>query len=218
MSWWPDLASAPLLTTLQAQRVQRRAGLCSTPLRAGWRRSCERGFSLLELITVLAVLAILLALGMPALGDMVRAYRLRLAAADFLGAVELTRGQAIALGQKVMLAPSQPNMAWADGWTVFIDRNGNRVPDGDDEILMRHPPLAEPVAVEMAFGGQQGKPYLAYNGMGRGCTDGNSSAPRFGTATLALGPHIRRIKINMLGRARMCDPAVTGSVCSGPDP
>lgn len=155
---------------------------------------------------------------MPALGDMVRAYRLRLAAADFLGAVELTRGQAIALGQKVMLAPSQPNMAWADGWTVFIDRNGNHVPDADDEILMRHPPLAEPVSVDMAFGGQQGPPYLAYNGMGRGCTDANSSAPRFGTATLALGPHIRRIKINMLGRARMCDPAMTGAVCSGPDP
>lgn len=176
------------------------------------------GVSLIELLIVLAVSAILLGVAVPALTNMVRAYRLRLAAADLLGAVELTRGQALTLGRKVMLAPSETSLAWSDGWTVFIDRNGNRRPDPGDDILQRHPPLAERIAVDMAFGGQQGPPYLAYNGMGRGCTYGNSLAPRFGTMTIALGSQIRRIKINMLGRARLCNPAVNGTTCSGADP
>jgi type IV fimbrial biogenesis protein FimT len=30
---------------------------------------------------------------------------------------------------------------------------------------------------------------------------------RWGTVSLFHGGHIRRIKINMLGRARVCDPA-----------
>ena len=185
--------------------------------RASGRASRGSGFSLIELITVVAICAILFGVAMPALDDMVRSYRLRLAAADLLGAIELARGQAIAQGQKVLLAPSEPSLSWADGWTVFIDRNGDRRPGPGDEILMRHPPLQGNPTIDMAFGGQQGPPYLAYNGMGRGCTHSNSLAPRFGTVTLTLGRHTRRVKINMLGRARLCDPAVSGAACSGPD-
>jgi type IV fimbrial biogenesis protein FimT len=178
---------------------------------------CASGLSLIELLLVLAISAILLGASLPALGEFVRTYRLRLAAADFLGAVELARNEAIAHGGKVMLAPTSDSLDWADGWTVFVDHNGNRRPDAGDEVLMRHPPIHTGIAVDMAFGGQQGPPYLAYNSAGRGCAHGNSLAPRFGTVSLRLGERVRRIKINMLGRARMCDPAVKGSQCEGPD-
>jgi type IV fimbrial biogenesis protein FimT len=176
-----------------------------------------RGLTLVELLLVLAISTILLGASLPALGEFVRNYRLRLAAADFLGAVELARNAAIAHGGKVLLAPSADSMDWADGWTVFIDRNGNRRPDAGDQVLMRHPPIHAGIAVDMSFGGQQGPPYLAYNSAGRGCAHGNSLAPRFGTVSLRLGQRVRRIKINMLGRARLCDPATKGSQCDGPE-
>lgn len=178
---------------------------------------CARGLTLVELLLVLAISAILLCASLPALGEFVSNYRLRLAAADFLGAVELARNEAIAHGGKVVLAPTADSLDWADGWTVFVDRNGNRRPDAGDEILMRHPPIHAGIAVDMAFGGQQGPPYLAYNSAGKGCAHGNSRAPRFGTVSLRLGERVRRIKINMLGRARMCDPAVKGTQCDGPE-
>lgn len=180
------------------------------------------GFGLAELLAVLAISAILLMVALPSLGSQLRAYRLRLAAADFLGAVELARGQAMGLGQTTMLVPSEASLDWAGGWTVFIDRNGDRRPDAGDDILLRHPPLAPGIAIYLAFASQQGPPYLAYNSMGRGCSHNNSMAARFGTVTLAQGRQLRRIKINMLGRARLCDPdregAGNGAACAGADP
>ncbi|WP_426197518.1 GspH/FimT family pseudopilin [Massilia sp. DWR3-1-1] len=184
-------------------------------------RRRRRGFGLTELLAVLAIAAIVLGVAMPAMHEWLLAYRLRLAAADFLGAVELTRGQAIALGQNVLLAPTGATLDWADGWTVFVDRNGDRRPDDGDDILMRHPPLAPSmpsIAFTMHFGSQQGPPYLAYNSMGRGCSHSSSLAPRFGTLTLLQGRQVRRIKINMLGRARLCDPGRDAAACAGVDP
>ncbi len=186
-----------------------------------YRRQC--GITLIELLIVLAISAVLLGVGFPALGDMVRSYRLRLAAADFLDAVELTRAQAILLGQKVTLAPTDPGGDWAGGWTVFIDSDGDRRPGAGDEILMRHPALAgtsgapPDINFTMNFGSQQGPPYLAYNSMGRGCSHLSSLTARFGTMTLAQGRQLRRIKINMLGRARLCDPARDAATCAGAD-
>ena len=194
-----------------------------SPSHGHWR---QRAFTLVELLIVVAVATILLGISLPAIDGMLRAYRLRLAAAELFGAVELARAQAIALGQKVTLAPSAATLDWADGWTVFIDRNGNRRPDGGDDILMRHPALAHPsnsqekaeIAVSLNFGAQQGPPYLAYNSMGRGCSHLSSLTPRFGTLTMAQGRQIRRIKINMLGRARLCDPGRDAANCAGADP
>jgi type IV fimbrial biogenesis protein FimT len=61
--------------------------------------------------------------------------------------------------------------------------------------------------VDFAFTNSARPYYIAYNGAGRSCADGNSAAARWGTVSLYHGGHIRRIKINMLGRARVCDPA-----------
>jgi type IV fimbrial biogenesis protein FimT len=166
---------------------------------------------------VLVIAAIVLGVSLPALGELLRHYQLRLAAADLLGAVDLARSQAIAHGGKVLLVPTADSLDWAEGWTVFIDRDGDRRPGAGDEVLMRHPPVQGGIKVDMAFGGQQGPPYLAYNSAGRGCAHGNSLAPRFGTVTLTLGRRVRRIKINMLGRARLCDPSVNRSQCDAPD-
>ncbi|WLI90377.1 GspH/FimT family pseudopilin [Massilia sp. R2A-15] len=184
-------------------------------MKPGRRRG---GATLLELMAVLAISAVMMGMAMPGLHHLVRSQQLKAGTSDLFGAIGLARMQAIARGRKVLLAPADANVGWRGGWVVFIDQDGNRRPDAGEEVIARHGPLAAGIEIGASFTGQQGAPYLAYNSMGRSCSDTSSQAARFGTLSLAHGGQIRRIKINMLGRARICDPARDGASCAGDDP
>jgi type IV fimbrial biogenesis protein FimT len=176
------------------------------------------GYSLPELLVVLAIAAILAGLALPHFGPMIRALQLKAAANDLFGAIDLARTEAIARGRRVQLVPLDAGgRDWSHGWVVFVDQDGDRRPGFGEEVIQRYGAPANGIAVDVAFSSQQGASYLAYNSMGRSCSDTNSLAARFGTLSLVQGEQIRRIKINMLGRARLCDPARDGASCSGPD-
>jgi type IV fimbrial biogenesis protein FimT len=175
----------------------------------------RRGFTLPELMTVLAIAAVLLAVAAPDLRGLIRAQQLRTATSDLFDAIALTRAQAIARGERVKMAPRDAQgVDWTRGWTVFVDRDGDRAPGAADEIIAVHGPLAEGVAAHFAFTSPAPPYYIAYNGAGRSCSETSSAAARMGTISLFHGPQVRRIKINMLGRPRVCDPA-RDSACDG---
>ena len=170
-------------------------------------RRCT-GMSLTELVVVLGIVAVTTATAAPNLHELVRAQQLRTASGELYGAIQLTRAQAIARNERVKLAPSDPDgFDWSRGWTVFVDRNDDRRPDGGDTILAVRPPLPAGLVVGYSFTSPAPPQYIAYNGAGRSCSDTNSAASRPGTLSLFHGGQIRRIKINMLGRARLCNPA-----------
>jgi type IV fimbrial biogenesis protein FimT len=174
------------------------------------------GFTLIELLAVLAIAAILLAVGAPDLRQFIRNQQLRAAAADLFAAIGQARAQALARGELVSVLPKGAGGAdWRQGWTVFLDRDGDRQPGPGDTILAEHGPLAQGMAVGFSFTNPAPPFYIAYNGAGRSCRDSNPAAARYGTLSLFHGGGIRRIKINMLGRARSCDPARDPS-CDGP--
>jgi type IV fimbrial biogenesis protein FimT len=175
------------------------------------------GFSLAELLAVLAVAAVALAVAAPNLGDLVRRQQLKAAATDLFDAIGLARAQAMARNERVKLAPlDPPGGDWTRGWSVFIDRDGDRKSGPGDEIIAVHGALADGIALHVAFTSPAPPYYIAYNGAGRSCSDTSSAQARWGTLSLFHGDHTRRIKINMLGRARVCDPA-RDSACDGAD-
>jgi type IV fimbrial biogenesis protein FimT len=177
--------------------------------------SGARGFSLVELAIVLAVAAVALAVAAPDLGAMVRAQQLRTGAGDLFDAINLARAQALGRNERVVLAPRDPLGAdWTGGWTVYVDRDGDRRPGPADEIISVHGPLARGMASRFSFTVAAPPYYIAYNGAGRSCSDTSSAQARWGTLSLFHGGAVRRIKINMLGRARLCDPARDNS-CDG---
>jgi type IV fimbrial biogenesis protein FimT len=179
----------------------------------------EGGLSLLELLLVLAIAAVMAAVALPDFGQMIRAQQLKAATYDLLGAVDLARTQAIARGRRVQLVPFDAGgRDWSGGWVVFVDQDGDRRPGAGEAVIQRYAAPAKGIAVAAVFSNQQGASYLAYNSMGRSCSDTSSLAARFGTLSLVQGEQIRRIKINMLGRARLCDPARDGASCAGPEP
>ena len=174
-----------------------------------------RGLSLVELMVVIAVAAILLGIAVSDLSGMVRRQQLKAALSDLFGAIDLTRSQAITRGERVYLVPGGDG--WRSGWTVFVDHDGDGVPGDADELITVHGPLAEGVVVTSGFTSPRTPDYIAYNGGGRSCSHASSMAARWGTLSLTLDGQTRRIKINMLGRARACDPARDGASCSGPE-
>ena len=178
------------------------------------RRHCS-GMSLSELVVVLGMVAVTAAVAAPNLQAIVQGQQLRVAASDLYSAIQLTRSQAIARNERVILtANDDAGLDWSRGWTVFVDRDDDRHPGEGDDILAVRPALPQGVLIGYSFTGAAAPQYIAYNGAGRSCSDTNSAASRPGTLSLFHGGQVRRIKINMLGRARLCNPAIDGG-CDG---
>jgi type IV fimbrial biogenesis protein FimT len=175
----------------------------------------QGGVTLPELVVVLAMSAVMMSVALPDLRQMIRSYQLKAAANDLFGAIDLARTQAIARGRRVQLVPAGDTAPdWRHGWVVFVDQDGDRRPGAGEDVIMRHGPPAEGIVIDAVFSTQQGSPYLAYNSTGRSCSDTSSLAARWGTLSLAQGGQTRLIKINMLGRARICNPARDGASCA----
>lgn len=174
-----------------------------------------RAFALVELMVVLVVTAIVLGVALPEFRQALQRYRLGAAVSDFFGALELARSQAIARGERVLLAP-HGGADWRDGWAVFVDRDGDSQPGPGDELIATHPALVEGLTIHAVFTGGQVPGYVAYNSAGRSCSAASSLVARWGTVSLTQNGEVRRIKVNMLGRSRICDPARDGASCAGP--
>ncbi|MFL6659237.1 MAG: GspH/FimT family pseudopilin [Massilia sp.] len=174
------------------------------------------GFTMIELMIVLVIAAILMLLASPEMRSLLQRLRLESAVADMAGAIDLARTQAIARGSRVQLVPLEPGGSdWRQGWVVFIDTDNNRRPGPGEEVIASHGPLAQGIVVTFTFTGNSRPYYIAYNGAGRSCSDTSSLAARMGTLSFHQDRQIRRIRINMLGRARVCNPDRDAEGCSG---
>jgi len=78
-----------------------------------------RGFTAIELMVTVAVLAILAALAAPSFGSIIERYRTRQAAEDMLGTLYFARSEAIKRSGGVTVEANGGD--WATGWTVKSD-------------------------------------------------------------------------------------------------
>jgi type IV fimbrial biogenesis protein FimT len=164
-------------------------------------------FTLVEALIALAVAGVLLGAAGPDLRAFAARQQIRAAATDLMAALHLARSQALGRGEIVVVAPGEARgIAWQQGWTVFADRDGDGRPGPGDEVLFRHGPVADGMRIWARLSAAAPPWYVAYNSAGRSCRAGNASAANWGTLSLRTGDEARNIKINMLGRARLCDP------------
>ena len=88
------------------------------------------GFSLIEMLVVIAVLSILLAVSLPNFQNMIERSGTNSQAKLFLTTLNLARSEAIKRGGNVAICASTDGAdcskgAWGEGWIVFFDANGN---------------------------------------------------------------------------------------------
>jgi len=171
------------------------------------------GHTLIELLIVLVLAGVLLGMAAPSFQQSLQRMRLQSAVNDLVAAIDLTRAQAIARGGKVTMAPA--GELWHSGWLVFIDSNANRHLDSDETLLYQHAPLHDSINIADKFTSGGTPTYIAYNAAGRTCSATSSLTARWGTLSIKQGQQSRNVKINMLGRVRVCDPATDSGDCSG---
>ncbi len=129
----------------------------------------NRGLSLIELLTTLAVASILSTVALPSMITLVRDYRATAAINGIIGQVQYTRSTAITARRTVTLCPGlPPNCGSRDSWHlgsfVFIDYNQNGRRDSADQVLRAFGPSAK--EGEIVWRSFRNRKSLSINGTG----------------------------------------------------
>ncbi len=148
----------------------------------------ERGFTLIELMTVLTIVAVFAMLAGPAFSELAASQRVQTAAEDIFSSLLRTRSEAIKQNTDVsMTAPGSP-AAWTSGWTVAT---------GGSNVYV-HAALPN-----LAIAGPSGA--VTYRSSGR---ISGTTVPKFSISASHTNT-VRCVQVNLSG-----EPVVTRSACS----
>lgn len=155
-----------------------------------WRRA-EQGFTLVELMITVVVLAILVALAVPNLQDAIRKRRVAGAVEALYGQVQFARSEAIKRSQDVSAV-----VTTTSPWSLSVAGN-TTVSEGDYSGVT----LAATPDTTITFDGV------------RGLRSAPAAASGEETLTVSLGTYQAAVEIGVLGRMRICTP--TGATAVG---
>jgi type IV fimbrial biogenesis protein FimT len=175
-------------------------------------RDLDKGFSLIELLVVMAIMAILLAVSLPSFQQAIESNMTNSQAKLFLTTLSLARSEAIKRGGNVGICASSNGLdcdagAWNDGWLVFHDANedangASGSVDGGDTVIRVFDPMGSATVTTFTAN------WMAYSALGYSATGGTQTlliCPATGTAANA-----RSIEIGPSGRGRRIED---GLVC-----
>ena len=166
----------------------------------------SKGFTLLEALVVLALMAALVALAAPSLSGLRQKHQMQSQAEQMLSSLMLARSEALQRQQRVTLCVlglgggCATEGSWAQGWLVFVDGPDNAVRDSTETVLMVHPALPPFLKLQ---GNATVNRYVSYGPEGR--SQSISGGFQAGTLTLcAPGQNATwRLVINAVGKPRL---------------
>ncbi len=121
------------------------------------------GFSLIEVLLVLALAATLLLLARPGMRSVIAVARLDAAITDFSGALALARSEAIRRGVRVSLRNLAGSRNWGAGWQMFVDADSDGQLDAAETVLRRQAALTVPLTL---YGNTNYANFLAFKADG----------------------------------------------------
>lgn len=167
----------------------------------------QSGYTLVELLVVLAVSAILLGIGVPSFASLSGSSRLSSATNDLISSLHLARSEAIKRNARVVMCISATGNAcatsgdWDQGWLVFHDANNNATLDAGESVILARPAL--PAGFRLT-GNRWVSNYISYNPSG--ATTTISGVLQMGTLTLCNESGVpgmaRQVVISITGRPR----------------
>ena len=107
------------------------------------RITVNRGFTLIELMVVVALVAVFALIGIPSYRSITTTNRMATEMNAFVGDLQFARSEAIKRGQFVTICASSTGAAclganttnWTPGWIVFADANNNDTVDAGESVL-----------------------------------------------------------------------------------
>lgn len=163
----------------------------------------DAGFTLIEAMTVLSIVAMLVTVGLPAFASVMQRLRVTTTLHLLTADIAMARGSAIMQHKQVVVCPRagdascSPSSDWSRGWLVFIDADGNRQPDAPADILRA---TDAPSGTKAQLSLVSSRPFLRYQ------VDGRSAHSNLTIHLCAAGALAGQVVVNNHGRARTTRP------------
>ncbi len=161
-----------------------------------WGAGRCNGFTLIELMVTVSVVAVLLAIGVPSFARLISANRIATQTNEFVGALNLARSEAIRRSDGVSIRSTAGTIDFAGGWKIFKDPDLDGVIAATADVLRESSGLNGQITLKRVTRTGAGctgtytdatgaNPYLVFNSRGgndagapayfRLCDAGNSS-------------------------------------------
>lgn len=192
----------------------------------------QRGFTLVELMITLVIMAILLGIAVPSFESAIATNRVATATNDLLSSLAHARSEAIRRGQRVTVCTSADGLTcaaaggWNQGWISFLDTE-NRVgatavvDNANETLLSTGNPLPAGIVIQ---GDANLVQYVSYSADGLSRSMAMANAPiRAGTirvcsTSTALGDDRRARDLVINNSGRVASQAILGvnNACPAP--
>jgi type IV fimbrial biogenesis protein FimT len=171
------------------------------------RKRHTTGYTLVELMAVLAIASALLVIAIPMFRTQVQNSRMSAAATDLLSTFMSAKSQAIGRNYPVKVCISNEDADacamsghWEDGWLTFVDSNRDGNLDDDEEVIQIHPPLAEKMTARSTRTGS-GTLENSVTYRPNGLTDLTATRKLFICNAARYGVTARVLIVSILGKA-----------------
>ena len=142
----------------------------------------HQGFTLLELLITVAILAIILAIAVPSFSSQIQSSRTETARLELQAAIETARTIAVTHNKRSVLQVTDEY--WHQGWVLFVDLDQDGVQDEDEPSIQEMAPLK---GVKIS----SNKPLaetVSFIGTGEGRKPGKVDGGAFLTGTIKVCP------------------------------
>jgi type IV fimbrial biogenesis protein FimT len=192
------------------------------------RSLSQRGFTLIELMVTIALVAILATLAAPSFQQTIASSRLTTATNDLYTSLVQARSEAIKQGERVTVCKSDTTTScssdvtttWSVGWITFVDGTRTTAASVDTGETVRYVVQAMDSSIVIR-GNSDMANYVSYS------PDGQSKSMTNGflvgklqicstSAALTNDNRARLITINIAGRATISKPTGIAATCAAP--